>query len=86
MVRRKEVPDGYRRPSPLPEGVTRGRRSSAWTNCWRKSGSRNRVSDAVRKIKAGAVEINGEKQKELILKDPPPELIIHVGKQWRKVV
>ena len=40
---------------------------------------------AVRKIKAGAVEINGEKVRDLVLPDPPEELIIQVGKNWRKV-
>ena len=44
------------------------------------------VSEAVRKIKANAVEINGEKVKDLLLKSPPAELIIQVGKNWRKVV
>ena len=43
------------------------------------------VSDALRKIKAGAVEINGEKMKELLLKDPPAELLIQVGKNWKRV-
>jgi tyrosyl-tRNA synthetase len=43
------------------------------------------VSDAVRKIKAGAVQINGEKVKEVLLKDPPAELLIQVGKNWRRV-
>jgi tyrosyl-tRNA synthetase len=44
------------------------------------------VSEAVRKIKANAVEINGEKVKDLLLKSPPPALIVQVGKNWRKVV
>jgi tyrosyl-tRNA synthetase len=43
------------------------------------------VSDAVRKIKAGAVQINGEKVKDLLLKDPPAELLIQVGKNWKRV-
>ena len=38
------------------------------------------------KLKAGAVEINGEKHKDLLLKDVPAELIIQVGKHWRKVL
>ena len=44
------------------------------------------VSDAVRKIKAGAVQINGQKVHELVLKNPSPPLLIQVGKNWRKVV
>jgi tyrosyl-tRNA synthetase len=42
------------------------------------------VSDAVRKIKAGAVQINGDKVKELLLKDAPAELLIQVGKNWKR--
>jgi tyrosyl-tRNA synthetase len=44
------------------------------------------VSDAVRKIKAGAVEINGEKVMDLALPSPPAELIVQVGKNWRKIL
>ena len=43
------------------------------------------VTDGVRKIRAGAVEINGEKVRDLVLPDPPEELVIQVGKNWRKV-
>jgi hypothetical protein len=43
------------------------------------------VSDAVRKIKAGAVQINGEKAKEVLLKDPSVELLIQVGKNWKRI-
>ena len=38
------------------------------------------------KIKASAVEINGEKVKDLALPDPPAEMVIQVGKRWSKVV
>jgi tyrosyl-tRNA synthetase len=44
------------------------------------------VSDAVRKIKAGAVEINGVKWTTLTWSEPAPELVIQVGRHWRKVV
>jgi tyrosyl-tRNA synthetase len=43
------------------------------------------VTEAARRIKAGAVEINGEKVRDLVLPDPPAELIIQVGKNWRRV-
>jgi tyrosyl-tRNA synthetase len=43
------------------------------------------VTDATRKIKAGAVEINGAIQKDLLLNNVPGELIIRVGKQWKRV-
>jgi tyrosyl-tRNA synthetase len=51
-----------------------------------KIGLAESVSDAARKIKAGAVQINGEKVHELVLKNPSPPLVIQVGKNWRKVV
>jgi tyrosyl-tRNA synthetase len=44
------------------------------------------VSDAVRKIKAGAVAINGSRIRDLLLSDAPSELIVQVGKHWRKVL
>ncbi len=45
------------------------------------------IADATRKIKAGAVEINGRRHRDLGLKidDPGGELLIQVGKQWRRV-
>ena len=84
VVRRKEVPPDLE-VTALPEGVQ-------VDGCVRvdkllaKIGLAASVSDAVRKLKANAVEINGEKHKELLLKDPPPELVIQVGKHWRRVV
>ena len=51
-----------------------------------KIGLADSVSDAVRKIKAGAVETNGQRISELVLRNPGPELLIRVGKNWRKVV
>jgi tyrosyl-tRNA synthetase len=50
-----------------------------------KIGLAESVSDAARKIKAGAVEINGEKVKDLALASPAAELVIQAGKNWRKV-
>jgi tyrosyl-tRNA synthetase len=83
VVRRKEVPTDIPVTS-MPEGVTvdGGIRID---KLLAKVGLADSVSDAVRKIKAGAVEINGEKQKELLLKSPPPELLIQVGKHWRRI-
>ena len=43
------------------------------------------VSEAGRKIKAGAVEVNGERVKELTLPTPAADLVIQVGKHWRRV-
>jgi tyrosyl-tRNA synthetase len=50
-----------------------------------KVGLADSVTDAARKIKAGAVEINGEKVKELVLSNPPAEMVIQVGKNWKRV-
>ena len=43
------------------------------------------VTDATRKIKAGAVEINGNVQKELLLTGARGTLIVRVGKKWKRV-
>ena len=51
-----------------------------------KVGLAESVSDAVRKIKAGAVEINGQKVKDLSYGNSAAELIVQVGKNWRKIV
>jgi tyrosyl-tRNA synthetase len=42
-------------------------------------------SDGVRKIKAGAVQINGERIKEVLYSGPLDDLLIQVGKNWRRV-
>ena len=51
-----------------------------------KVGLAESVSDAVRKIKAGAVRVNGQKIKELSLGNSGSEWIVQVGKHWRKIV
>jgi tyrosyl-tRNA synthetase len=43
------------------------------------------VTDAVRKLKAGAVEINGNSQKDLLLTDARGVLVIRLGKKWKRV-
>jgi tyrosyl-tRNA synthetase len=83
VVRHKEVPADMP-VAPLPEGVTKDGAIRV-DKLLAKIGLAESVSDAVRKIKAGAVEINGEKVKELALPSPPAELTIQVGKNWRKV-
>jgi tyrosyl-tRNA synthetase len=42
-------------------------------------------TDAERKIKAGAVEIDGEKHTSLTLAIPPDGIVIRVGKKWKRV-
>ncbi|MBI1898566.1 MAG: tyrosine--tRNA ligase [Acidobacteria bacterium] len=43
------------------------------------------VSDAVRKLKAGAVEINGVRHSGLVLPATNGDLTIRVGKKWKRV-
>ena len=43
------------------------------------------VSDATRKIKAGAVEINGNIHRELLLDGVTGVLVIRVGKKWKRI-
>lgn len=43
------------------------------------------VTDAVRKLKAGAVEVNGSVQKDLLLPDAAGLLVLRVGKKWKRV-
>jgi tyrosyl-tRNA synthetase len=83
VVRRKEVP-GDLQSVALPEGV-RVEAGIRVDKLLAKIGLAESVSDAARKIKAGAVEINGQKVKDLVLANPAAELIIQVGKNWRRV-
>jgi tyrosyl-tRNA synthetase len=83
VVRRKEVPDDVPE-APLPEGV-RATAGIRVDKLLAKVGLVESVTEAGRKIKAGAVEINGEIVRDLVLLDPSPELVIRVGKNWRKV-
>jgi tyrosyl-tRNA synthetase len=43
------------------------------------------VTDAVRKLKAGAVEINGQIHKDLLLAAATGLLVLRVGKKWKRV-
>ena len=44
------------------------------------------VAEATRKLKAGAVEVNGGKVTGFITLDSPGEYIIKLGRHWRRVV
>jgi tyrosyl-tRNA synthetase len=82
VVRRKEVPEDI--PTfPLPDGVTKDGAIRV-DKLLAKIGLADSVTDATRKIKAGSVEINGERVKDLAV-PPSPEMVIQVGKNWRKV-
>ena len=83
VVRRKEVPADIETVSEPPglrmNGALRVDKLLA------RVGLAESVSDAVRKLKAGAVQINGEKVKEVLLKNAPAELLIQAGKNWKRV-
>jgi tyrosyl-tRNA synthetase len=50
-----------------------------------KAGLVSSVTEAARKIKEGAVEINGERIGELLFANRPGLLVIRVGKKWKRV-
>jgi len=83
VVRRKELPTEIET-APMPEGV-QAANGLRVDKLLARIGLAESVSDAVRKIKAGAVEINGERIKDLALPGPAAEMVIQVGKQWRRV-
>jgi tyrosyl-tRNA synthetase len=43
------------------------------------------VSEAGRKLKEGAIEVNGERVTELVLAEKPGVIVIRVGKKWKRV-
>jgi len=83
VVRRKEAPEDIAT-VPLPDAA-RLADGIRVDKMLAKIGLADSVSDAVRKLKAGAVEINGAKQTEPILKGSAGELTIQVGRNWRRV-
>ncbi|MGD0013075.1 MAG: tyrosine--tRNA ligase [Bryobacteraceae bacterium] len=84
VVRRGEVPADLETVS-LPDGV-RNEDGIRVDKLLARLGLADSVSDAVRKLKAGAVEINGERTSALVLKAAAGELVIQVGKRWKRVI
>jgi tyrosyl-tRNA synthetase len=83
VVRRGEVPSDIET-VPLPEGV-RNAAGIRLDKMLPKVGLADSVSDATRKLKSGAVEINGQKVVDLVLSVPQQEMIVQVGRKWRRV-
>ena len=83
VVRRKEVPADI--PSVQESPGLRMNGALRVDKLLARVGLAESVSDAVRRIKAGAVQINGEKVKEVLLKNAPAELLIQAGKNWKRV-
>jgi tyrosyl-tRNA synthetase len=84
VVQRKEIPADI--PTvPLPDGV-RGSNGLHVEKLIARIGLADSVSDASRKRKAGAIEVNGVRVTDLVIPVPSvPELLIQVGRNWRRV-
>jgi tyrosyl-tRNA synthetase len=84
VVRQKEVPDEMPTATAPPQ---------AWSGSNIRidkllalTGLADSVTDATRKLKSGAVKINGDRFGSLMLENPgADDLVIQVGKQWRRV-
>lgn len=83
VVRNKEVPSDIQSVA-LPDG-TRNDGGLRVDKMLARIGLADSVTDATRKIKAGAVEINGVRIRDLVLGEVPAEMIVQVGKHWRRV-
>jgi tyrosyl-tRNA synthetase len=84
VVRRKEVPEKIET-VPMPDGCTKDGAIRV-DKLLARVGLASSVTEAVRKIKAGAVEINGTRIADLAMTNTSCELVIQLGKNWRKVV
>jgi len=83
VVRQKEAPTAIE-VTPMPEGVA-GPNGVNLDKLIAKIGLADSVSDARRKREAGAVEINGQRVKELLIPASGRELLIQVGRKWKRV-
>jgi len=84
VVRRGEAPTDLP-PTPLPEGV-RHANGIRIDKLLARLQLAESVSDATRKLKAGAVVVNGERVSELVLPASGSEWIVQVGRNWRRIV
>jgi len=84
VVRQKEVPDEMPTLSIPPEARAGDRLRI--DKLLSLIGLADSITDATRKLKSGAVKINGERFAGLSIEDSTTEeLVIQVGKQWRRV-
>ncbi len=83
VVRQGEVPEDIAVVS-MPEGV-RVDSGVRMDRLLAKVGLAESNSDGLRKIKAGAVHVNGEKVTDMLYTGPPDNLLIQAGKNWRRV-
>ncbi len=78
VVRQKEVPSGIE--------TIEIREVPRIDKLLAQAGLAESVSDAVRKIKAGSVQVNGERVADLKFSTEAKELLIQAGKHWRRVI
>ena len=83
VVRQHDVPSDIETID-LPEGV-RSANAIRLDKLLAKIGLADSVSDAVRKIKAGAVEVDRSKRSDLMLDQASAMLTIQVGRKWKRV-
>lgn len=83
VVRQKERPSDIPTMQ-LPDGV-RGPNGLNVEKLIARVGLAESVSDASRKRKAGAIEINGIRVTDLVIPVPESDLLIQVGRNWRRV-
>jgi len=84
VVRQKEVPSDIQ-VLPLPDGVL-GSAGVHVDKFIARLGLAESVTDAGRKRKAGAIEINGQRVTELVYSVAETrEMLVQVGKHWRRV-
>ncbi len=83
VVRQGQVPAGIQS-VPLPDGV-RHANGIRVDKLLAKVGLADSVSDAVRKLKAGAVMVNDRKVSEIVLTETSGDWVIQVGKNWRRI-
>jgi tyrosyl-tRNA synthetase len=83
VVRRGEVPADIESVA-LPDGVATPSGIRV-PQLLARTGLAPSVTEATRKIKEGAVEINGRRVTELLWTEADGEMIIQVGKRWRRV-
>jgi tyrosyl-tRNA synthetase len=83
VVQQREVPDDIA-VVPMPEGVRVGNGVRV-DRLLARIGLAESNSDGLRKIKAGAVHVNGERVTDMLYTGPLDEMLIQVGKNWRRV-
>src|ERR1041385_5028337 len=83
VVQQKEVPDNVAVVS-MPDGV-KVDNGIRLDRLLARTGLAESNSDGLRKIKAGAVHINGVRVTEMLYPGTESELLLQVGKNWRRV-